>query len=456
MSSAKASAAIAGGWLDLGTKSGLDNKLYEPLEAGGELESVHSKDLNPITYYSRLPVPLKKSGQASNAQYAFAKTADFAGNTWYEFTTPDITVKDEFVDTYRIAYSPNLGHNVANLVTLYINEIPLVKFDSVTMDFMSEANLSAGQYEGYMLDIGNTTKALTFGSHLAPVEVRKLLHELFFVQKNRPSPQDNFPLCAAKMNTLSLQIDFVESLAEVIRIQQNTAEAGQDAAWVDADPRSVNLSTIVTVSGTQGLAMPVPDVWCEYSVVLAEERAAFQAAPIDLVIKQVQSFTGPKVGVGSVRQPFNFSYPTRALYFGARNITASDKRNYSNYTTKPEDEAGGLDPIRTATLWYDNNTRIQNMPGSYFSGMEFQLHAARRPAKKGIHLLAYCEDTTSSEIDCTTNYSKLSTDLEVNIVELSTDSDDAATTASQYQLEIRSEVNNLIRLEGGVVAFPNF
>jgi hypothetical protein len=228
------------------------------------------------------------------------------------------------------------------------------------------------------------------------------------------------------------------------------------AVWTDADPKSVNLSTIVTVSGSNGLAMPMPDVWCEYSVVLKEERDAFQAAPIDLVIKQIQTFTGPKVGVGSVRQPFNFAYPTRALYFGARNVTASAKRNFSNYTTKPEDEAGGLDPIRTATLWYDNNTRIQNMPGDYFSGMEFQLHAARRPAKKGIHLLAYCEDTTSSEIDCTTNYSKLSTDLEVNIVELSTDSDDAATTASQYQLELRSEVNNLIRFEGGVVAFPTY
>lgn len=456
MSSSKASAAIAGGWLDLGTKSGLDSKLYEPLVEGGELESVHSKDLNPITYYSRLPVPLKKSGQASNAQYAFAKTADFAGNTWYEFTTPDITVNVDQQDTYRIAYSPNLGHNVANLVTLYINEIPLVKYDSVTMDMMSEANLGAGQYEGYMLDIGNTTKALTFGSHLAPVSVRKLLHELFFVQKNRPAPQDCFPLCAAKFNTLSLAIDFVDSLEEVIRVQQNTAAAGQPAVWVDIDPKSVNLSTILTVSGSQGLAMPVPDVWCEYSVVLADERAAFQSTPIDLVIKQVQSFTGPKVAVGSVRQPFNFSYPTRALYFAARNVTASDKRNYSNYTTDPANEAAGLDPIRTATLWYDNNTRIQNMPGDYFSGMEFQLHAARRPAKKGIHLLAYCEDTTSSEIDCTTNYSKLSTDLEVNIVELSTDSDDPVTPACQYQLELRSEINNLIRFENGVVAFPNF
>jgi hypothetical protein len=455
MSGVKATAAIAGGWLDLGTKSGLDNKLYEPLEEGGELESVHSKDLNPITYYSRLPVPLKKTGQSNNAQYAFAKTADFAGNTWYEFVTPDITIKEEFADDYRIAFTPNMGHNVAKTVTLLINEIPLVKFDAVTMDFLSEANLGAGQYEGYMLDIGNTTKALTFSTHLAPVPVRKLLHELFFVQKNRPAPQDNFPLCAAKHNSLSLQIDFVESLEDVIRVRRNTAVSGA-AVWTDADPKSVNLSTIVTVSGSNGLAMPMPDVWCEYSVVLKEERDAFQAAPIDLVIKQIQTFTGPKVGVGSVRQPFNFAYPTRALYFGARNVTASAKRNFSNYTTKPEDEAGGLDPIRTATLWYDNNTRIQNMPGDYFSGMEFQLHAARRPAKKGIHLLAYCEDTTSSEIDCTTNYSKLSTDLEVNIVELSTDSDDAATTASQYQLELRSEVNNLIRFEGGVVAFPTY
>lgn len=451
-----ATASISGGWLDLGTAAGVDSVLYGPAQPGDELESIHSKDINPITYYSRVTVPLKQVGQATQAQYTYAKTADFAGNTWFTFTTPDITVNLDQQAIYRIAYCPNLGHNVVNVVTLYVNEIPLVTFDSVTMDFFSEINLGAGQYEGYMLGIGNTSKALTFGSHLAPVSVRVPLHELFFCQKNRPSPQDAFPLCASKYNTLSLTINFVESLASVIRIQQNTAASGQPANWQNVSPNGVNLSTILTVSGSQGLAMPMPQVWCEYALVLKAEREAFQASPIDLVIKQVQSFTGPKVLAGATRQPFNFSQPTRYLTFGARNATASDKNNYSNYSTNPADESAGLDPCRTVTLWYDNTPRIQNMPGEHFAKTETQFHAARIPAKAGVHLLAYCEDTTSSEIDGSTNYSKLSTDLEINVVETSTDSDDPATPACQYSFEIRSEVMTVIRFEEGVVAFPSF
>lgn len=454
-SSGQATASISGGWLDLGTLMGPDTVLYEPLEAGAELESIHSKDINPITYFARLPVPLKSTGQATQANYTYAKTADFAGNTWFTLTTPDITVNLDQQAAYRIAYSPNLGHNVVNVVQLFVNEIPLVTFDSVTMDFFSEINLGAGQYEGYMLGIGNTTKALTFGPHLAPVEVRVPLHELFFCQKNRPSPQDDFPLCAAKFNTLSLQINFVDTLASVIRVQQNTAVSGAPV-WTNISPNAVNLASIVTVSGSSGLAMPLPQVWCEYAVVLAAERAAFQAAPIDLVIKQVQAFTGPKVLAGDTRQPFNFSYPTRFLAFGARNATATALNDYSNYSTNPASDADGLDPCRQVTLWYDNTPRIANMPGSHFSQIETQFHAARIPAKPGVHLLAYCEDTTSSEIDGSTNYSKLSTDLEINIVELSTDSDDAATPACQYSLEVRSEVLNIIRFEDGVVAFPSF
>jgi hypothetical protein len=436
---------------------GPDTVLYEPLTPGAELESIHSKDINPITYFARLPVPLKSTGQASQAQYQFAKTADFAGNTWFTFTTPDILVNIADQAAYQIAYCPNLGHNVVNVVQLFVNEIPLVSFDSVTMDFFSEINLGAGQYEGYMLGIGNTTKALTFGSHLAPVEVRVPLHELFFCQKNRPSPQDDFPLCAAKFNTLSLQINFIESLASVIRVQQNTAVSGAPV-WTNISPNAVNLASIVTVAGSTGLSMPLPTVWCEYAVVLAPERVAFQAAPIDLVIKQIQAFTGPKVLAGDTRQPFNFSYPTRYLTFGMRNATATALNDYSNFSTNPAGDnlPPGLDPCRQVTLWYDNTPRIANMPGSHFAFTETQFHAARIPAKPGVHLLAYCEDTTSSEIDGSTNYSKLSTDLEINVVEVSTDNTDPTTAACLYCMEIRSEVMNIIRFEAGVVAFPSF
>lgn len=454
--SSKASATIASGWLDLATFGDLDTRLYESKEPNGVVESIHSKDINPISHYARLPVPLKKSGQVGAAQYLFAKTADFAGNTWVEFTTPDITVKDAHLLTHRIAFCQNLGHNVFKGLQFAANDIPIVKLDSVTMDFFSEANLGAGQYEGYMRMIGNTTKALTFSSHLPPIKVKKPLHELFFCQKNRSAPQDALPLCAAKFNTLSLNAEFVETLEEVIRVQVNTAASGQPAVWVDANPRDVNLSTIVDVVGSQGLAMPLPDVWCEYALVHDEERKAIQSAPIDLVIKQVQSYTGPKVGPGSSRQTFHFSQPTRALFFGARNTTASDKRNFSNYTTSPEDEALGIDPIRQVTLWYDNSSRLQNASGDYFTDLEFLYHAARVPFKKGIHLLAYCEDTASSEIDGSTNFSKLSTDLEVNISETSTDSDDSPTTTSLYALEIRSESLNLIRFEENSLSFPSF
>ncbi len=457
----KASSTIASGWLDLATLGDLDHRLYEPEvdeETGepGEVESIHSKDLNPISHYARIPVPLKKAGQVGSAQYTYAKTADFAGNTWYEFTTQDITVKTEFLTVWKIAYSPNMGHHVCKNMQFSANEIPIVKLDPVAMDMLSETNLGPGQYEGYMRMIGNVSKAVNFSSHLPPIKIKKHLHELFFCPKYKSAPQDNFPLCAAKHNTLSLNAEFVESLEDVIRVQKNTAASGQPEVWVDWNPKDVNLSSVVDVVGSQGLAMPIPDVWCEYSLVHEEERKAHQAEPKDLVIKQIQSYTGPKVGPGTARQTFHFSYPTRFLLFASRNQTAVDKRNFANYSTSPEAEAGGLDPCRKVTLWYDNSARVQNMAGDYFADLEFMYHAARVPTKKGMHLLAYCEDTTSSEIDGSTNYSKLATDLEMEINEVSTDTDDASTTTSKYTFEIRSESMNLVRFEDGTLGFPSF
>jgi hypothetical protein len=457
-----ATATLAAGWLDLGSLEGPDNKFYRPeinAETGEpeEITSIHSKTISPITQFSRLPVPLTKQGQSNSALYPFAKTADFAGNVHMRFKTPLITVNNANVDLYRIAYTPNMAHWALRQVTLFANEIPLVKFGPVAMDQLSEINLGAGQYEGYMKGIGNTPAALTFNSYLPPLKIKKNFHELFFCQKNRPSPQDNFPLTACKNNTIALQLDFVETLESLIRIQRNTAAAGQPKVWVDEDPRNVNLSTIVTVTGSSGLAMPVPDVWCEYACVRPEERAAFQAGQIDLAYKVIHSFTGQRQSAGTYRQPFNFSGPVRYLAFAWRNQTAQDHRNFGNYSTVATDDALGRDPVGAVTLWYDNNPRIQNMDGDHFSETETLYHAARVPMKPGVaHLLPYCEDTTSSELDGTSNYSRLSTDLELSLVEASTDPNVAATPACQYSMEIVAEGLSIMRFENKSISFPNF
>ena len=267
-------------------------------------------------------------------------------------------------------------------------------------------------------------------------------------------------MCAAKHNTFSLNIAFIESYEQVIRIQKNTAaNPGVDAAvWVDENPKNVNLSDIVDVVGSQGLAFQIPQIWCEYALVHGDERDSFKAESFDLAIKTIQPFTGPKVTAGACRQALKFAGPSRYIAFAARNQTALEKHSYANYSTVAEDENddAAIDPVQKVTLWYDSTPRIQNMPGSHFARMEFLLHAARSTFKNGVHLLPYTEDTTSSELDCTTNMSKLTSELELLISESNPDTDVAATSPCSYTMEVRSEGLSVIRLSGGVIEFPHF
>jgi hypothetical protein len=76
--------------------------------------------------------------------------------------------------------------------------------------------------------------------------------------------------------------------------------------------------------------------------------------------------------------------------------------------------------------------------------------------KQGVHLYPYCEDTTSSELDGTTNYSKLSTDLELSLVEASSDPNATATPACTYTMEIVAEGLAIMRFENKSISFPNF
>jgi hypothetical protein len=457
MSSATASPSAA--WLELGTIDGPDFRLYRPEVIEGvvqEIDSVHSKTINPITQFARMPIPLQKMGQASSATYPLPKTADYAGNGWWQFTTPTITVLNNLQDKYRISYTRNMGHHAVKRATLLANEVPLVGFGPVAMDKLSEINLGAGQYEGYMANIGNVPEALTPAPYLPPIKIKKRMHEFFFNQKNRPAPQDNFPLLACRGNTISYQLELVESLESLIRVQENKALAGAPADWQDIDPRGVNLSTIVTVSGSKGLAMPLPDVWQEIAIVTPDERKAVQAEGFDLVYHTIQSYTGQRVSAGRYRTPFNFGGPIRYLTFAARNQTAVELRDLANYSTVAGDEDAGGDPVKLVTLWYDNNPRIQNMDGDHFSQMETEMHAARVPMKPGIHLLPYCEDTTSSEIDGSVNYSKINTDLELELSEVSSDPNAPAAAACQYTFELNAETMAILRFENKTIEFPQF
>jgi hypothetical protein len=450
----KPTTILSSGWLDLSSLSNVDAVLYD----GAEVVALHHKTIQPVSQFTKIPVALKSSGQVSSVNYQFPKTADFAGDTWFDFTTPDIKVKTANLLTYRIAFTPNLGHNVFNNLVFQANEIPIVRnIDPVAMDFLSEANLSPSKYELYMKMIGNVSTAVTFSSHLPPTHVKKHLHELWFGNKGKAQPEQALQLCCLKNNTLSLQAEFVESLADVIRIQHNTAAdpAHDPAVWEDVDPKSVNLATLVDVAGSAGLTMPLPSVWSEVVLIQADERKQHQSQKIDVIIEQIQQFTSQKVKAGTLRSTFHFSYPVRYLLFGAQNKSSSDLHNFSNYTTST-DPATGLDPVRTVTLWYDNNPRLQNFGGDYFAEDEFYAHAARGGAARGVHLLTYCYNTASTEIDGSSNYSKLASDLQIEINEVSTNSDDPAITGSDYTLEIRGVSFQCIRLEDGTVAFPSF
>ena len=450
--STKPSANIASGFLDLGTFADLDKKLYD----GEEVTVLHSKDINPVSHFTRIYVPLKKSGQASGASYLFAKNADFVGNTVLEFTTPEINVAADQQNLYRIAFAPNLGHNIVKSLQWTVNDIPIVKLDAVAMDQLSELNLRDADFRAYSRFIGNVSKALTFGSHLPPITVKKPLHELFFCQKTDPVPGNAFPLCCAKSNTVGLAAEFVESYADVIRIQKNfAAHPGVDADdWRDFNPRSVNLADIVVVTSATGLSVQLPEVWAEYVLVEDDEREMHQGKTIDMAIEQIQRHSTGRLTAGTSRFTFHFSNPTRYVLFSALNRSAADMNYLSNYTTNGSNSSAGLDPIRRVTLWYDNTPRFQNMGGDHFTDLEPLWHAARVPSAPH-HLQPYCYKTTSAEIDGSSNFSKLATDLEVEINETSTDSADPATTACSYSVELSSVCLSLLRASSLSLSFPS-
>ncbi len=442
MSNPNGKANLAVAFIDLATLSNLGRQLY----GGEQVATPFAREIRKSSWFTHVFLPMKVEGQVDQPSYKISKSADFLLFSWLIFHLPDISVKAGELGNYKICYCRNPAHNLVKEAALVFNDLTLQSFDTSLLDQTAQFTVPEGKWDSYQAMIGNKTKLITPGSHLAPETLKLPLK--FTYTRNLGSA---LPTSSLTLNDMRINCTFEDDLTKIIRVQNFD---GTDWLWID--PATVTLSTLVDVVGKNGLTLTRPELWGRYAIVTNEERAYHQSQTKDMVIEQIQKHNGKREAAGVHRMEVHFTGPIRALFFAAHNHTSSLKNNHSNYTTNDLDLDKGIDPIRDVTLTYEGQTRYENVPGSHFNDMEPYQLARRCPKNVGYHGQMYCLDLESDDPDGSSNYGKLTTTFDFNIVETSTDSDDPATTAANYSVQIRALSTNIIRISEGSISFPSF
>jgi hypothetical protein len=372
------SASVTNAFVDLASKQPIDDVLY----GGKKCYAVLGREIQTISWFSIIQVPLKKEPQGESASYRYSRTADFLLHSWQTLSTPEIRVKKAYEKTHRIAMTPNLMHVINKGISLTFNDLTALTVDTVAIDQLAQHNEDPAKWDAYQKMIGNIPSLLTFGTFLPSKELKLPMSFLPWEK----SVKNALPLCCLKLNEVRVNGDFQLELSKLIRVQRILDGCSpDDVQWENLKASQVNFSDIIEVKGGKPAIMPLPDVWAEYAMVTKPERKFHRDSSKDYLVEQVQRYTHKRESAGTHRFDFKFNYPMRSLYFNMLNQSAKEYNNHCNYTTNPHNADEGKDPVQHASLYYDNVARFERFPASHFSDIVPYYHHRRVPTETGYH-----------------------------------------------------------------------
>jgi hypothetical protein len=439
----KPMANITVGYVDLASYDKPDELFY----GGAQVATLFSRQLKNYSWYTHLIAPDQNKGTTDAPSFSFSKTGDFALMSWVATQVPALTVNpaNNGQLTYRIAWTWNPAHNIWNQGSLKFNDLTAQSYDNVMLDFLAQYRYGADKWALYQKFIGNTPELQTFGSALPSAWIK--LPTPFFYSRDSSYA---LPLCCASLNDIKEEFQVETNLANLIRIQKNTAAdvTLDPAVWVDQPAGSVDWTTIIQVANGKPFEIGQTVHWTKYVLVTDDERESHQESVVDVIIEQFQKATSQKAAAGEQRLDFHFVMPVKTLFFGFENKSSELYNNRSNYGDTYKSGNTPQDPVGWATLTYENQDRFTNIPGHMFD-METWVHGAKTITEVGFHALFYNQNINDLDMTGSSDYSNLNTILTMNCVETSGE-------GNLYAAVVRAISAHRLRFQSSSAGFPPF
>jgi hypothetical protein len=444
------------------------------------------RETRKSTWFTQVPVVLSKCSGAPEfgAEWSvqISRAGDYLLQTWLRVELPRVEVQvDSQLDAeVRIRWTRNVGHALIKECCLTFNDLVAARFDNYHLDFWTAFTTPASKRVGYDNMIGNIAPLTGFGANsqassggVAVLETHMLNVPLpFFYTRDSGVA---LPTAALPYNDMRIQFQF-RQLDELLITDVCSGQVG-----AGNETTSCGLPKGVTyVGGTPRLTRVA--VWANYAIVSNDERKRMACAPRDILIEQVQTAPPcgfhPKATTTPEQYDVRFSHAIKALFFAVRNKTLACE--HANYTTSPAEAnfaagaagvnlapAGAFDPIREASLLYENTVRLGCMGSDFYSLVEPYYKAPAIPEITGYHMYSYSLDFYELDPMGSTNFGKLTNvglrvcpsqqavDAAAGDLENLGDCDrDDKYPEQKFEFVVTAVNNNIVRISGGALGFP--
>ena len=484
---------LSSGFIDLATFDDIESFLY----AGHTAVTYFIRQHKKSSWFTQVPVVLTNSSGTPDFGASWSvnisRAGDYLLHTWLEVTTPIVPIggaPTANTDPIRF-WVKNFMHNLIEECTITFNDLIAHKMDNVSLDFWAAFNVPAGKRDAYRKMIGagvySSDGQFVVGVSAAQPQTFVLPLPFFFTRESGVA----LPTAAIPYNDMRINFKF-RALNELLAVYNSNA--------ISLIPAQPNLGVNYALPAAKIIAK----VYANYAIVSNDERQLMGSTPRDIVIEQNQSapITSLISATAVKAYDIRFSHAVKTLNFAIRNkrliavaqVDGSVGRTgyggdfLSNYTRKSlanETIASGVlvgaapttiqhvaigapyirkSAISSASLLYENTTRLSDMPSYYFTRVNPYYHQTTVPTEEGIHSYSYSLDSSSVDPMGSTNYGKL-TNVSLSItpasgINLSTGATTGGTenlddlTAALCDVVICAVNHNVIRVSGGAVGFP--
>lgn len=453
---------ITSGFIDLATYDNLERAMY----GGSDATTYFVKEHYPVGWFTKLPsLAAKMSGNPAFGQQfsvGVPRSGDYILNAWLVLKTPEVELlaANQLGDNGTIRWTKNPMHNIVESVTLSFNDISAQSFNTAYLDAWSEYTMPEAKRTGYYNMIGNTSDLINpapatgqDGARVLPAKNLVLPLPFFFSRDSGLA----LPVVSLPYNEIRITVK-LRAIQDLLILQHNTTGA---------------ISPIVAADLEGGLPDTVEaNVYMTVALITGDERQAMSSTVRDMVVEQVQAapvhMVNPR-NAATFHTDMRFSHAVKALMFMVQNVTHPSVG--SNYTCVTPvvgvgntvlEPALAVDPVKSASLVYENTTRLPDMGVEYYSLVEPWYYATSIPVSTGHHLYSYALSLQDPHPSGSTNYGRL-TNASLNVT-LSAEATTAAaggggdnsgyTTAQKYALIVLAINHNIIRIMNGSMGFP--
>jgi hypothetical protein len=431
-------ASISAAFVDLST---IDNVEKNVLYGGSDtLDSQLYRDFRPCFWFTQFISESKITSQAPDASYTMSRQVDATFYSFVRITLPTITVQEQYATTIRIALTFNAANNFINKGNISFSDLPVSPFDSVVMDNTSELLTRAGRYKAMCKTQGNTIDKVNFSTTI-PGDVLTAFLPMWY-DNAEGVPLLNL-LCTG--NSVCVNLSTISTYDQLVKIQQLDATTN---TWNNLLPNTVQQYCSITGNSWNVLT---PKLINCHAICTDTERSLIQEIAGNMPIQQWASYSSKSEKLTDQQLTLKFYGPVRALTFNVLNQTAAQYNWYSNYTTQPFDPENGVDPVSTVTLMYDTLPKYDKVRSDIFSEILPARHAVRVPQSAGYHLIPYCRKLESYDPDGSTDYSNISPELNLTMVDASLD-----PLSCNYTIEVRALGFTVVNFSEEVITFPTF